>query len=182
MLGAMSAGGCYLALELAYPPPLLASTCADCSPAAVITTAELAKRLPEGVPTLLVESGGGLARSIEAHFGAGGPPTHAELLALRAAAPRASLEDLAFMVYTSGTTGRPKGIENPHRAPAMSYAWRFGHSDLGCGRASGGARAPGPHAARRAARVTALAATSSSCGSASARCCAGPRRWWCLQR
>ncbi len=33
------------------------------------------------------------------------------------------------MSYSSGTTGKPKGIANPHRAAVRSYLWRFGISD-----------------------------------------------------
>ncbi len=42
-------------------------------------------------------------------------------------------ENLAFVSYSSGTTGKPKGIANPHRAPVRSYLWRFGLSDYGPG-------------------------------------------------
>src|SRR5215217_9657877 len=38
-------------------------------------------------------------------------------------------ENLVFVSYSSGTTGKPKGIANPHRAPVASYLWRFGISD-----------------------------------------------------
>jgi acyl-coenzyme A synthetase/AMP-(fatty) acid ligase len=40
------------------------------------------------------------------------------------------LDRLAFVSYSSGTTGRPKGIANPHSAPIRSYDLRFGVSDL----------------------------------------------------
>ena len=53
----------------------------------------------------------------------------AQLEAKRIAAPRATLDNLSFVVYTSGTTGKPKGIANPHRAPVLSYQWRWSLSD-----------------------------------------------------
>ena len=37
------------------------------------------------------------------------------------------------MSYSSGTTGKPKGIANSHRAAVRSYVWRFGLSDYGEG-------------------------------------------------
>jgi len=42
-------------------------------------------------------------------------------------------ENLAFVSYSSGTTGKPKGIANSHRAAVRSYLWRFGISDYGPG-------------------------------------------------
>jgi acyl-CoA synthetase (AMP-forming)/AMP-acid ligase II len=43
---------------------------------------------------------------------------------LDATADATSPADAALVIYTSGTTAQPKGIEHPHRAPALQ-SWRF---------------------------------------------------------
>ena len=47
--------------------------------------------------------------------------------------PEVDQDNLAFISYSAGTTGKPKGIANPHRAPVLSYLWRFGISDYAPG-------------------------------------------------
>ncbi len=116
-LAALKAGGAYLVLELAYPPSLLGEVVADSEPRIVLTRERYAGNLPDGAPRLCLDEG--WEGEIEAP--GGGDPVSVDL------------EDLAFVSYSSGTTGKPKGIANPHRAPVRSYQWRFGLSDYGPG-------------------------------------------------
>jgi len=69
--------------------------------AEAVAASERARRLPR------IAVGGG----------AGGTGDFAAVLALpqAAASPRASAEDWSLMLYTSGTTGRPKGVPRRHR-------------------------------------------------------------------
>ncbi|QIN78577.1 AMP-binding protein [Rubrobacter marinus] len=116
-LAALRAGGAFLPLELAYPESMIEEVLADAGPRVVVTTAELGENLPEGAEKVL------LSDDWEAGLSEGGPGE----------GTRPTLDSLAFVSYSSGTTGKPKGIANPHRAAVRSYAWRFGLVDYGPG-------------------------------------------------
>jgi thioester reductase-like protein/amino acid adenylation domain-containing protein len=117
-LAAMKAGGAYLILELAYPPSLLADVVADANPPMVLTHERYADRLPGGTETFFLDEG-----------------WEARLEDMPAVddGPEIGQDNLAFVSYSAGTTGKPKGIANPHRAPVLSYLWRFGISDYAPG-------------------------------------------------
>ncbi|XP_063239696.1 uncharacterized protein LOC134540730 [Bacillus rossius redtenbacheri] len=114
-IGILKAGAAYLPLETAYPPQLLAAVLEDARPLAACTKSALAARLPSGSETrplaVLLLEGDWLLQF-------GRPPQPLP------AAPPSSLDDMAYTVYSSGTTGRPKGIQYPHRGAVFSYHWR----------------------------------------------------------
>jgi amino acid adenylation domain-containing protein/thioester reductase-like protein len=117
-LAALHAGGAFLVLELAYPPDLLADVLEDSQPKVVITiSAEIGKI--KGSTTLVVLD--------EQSSTSNGHVDESELPPLP---DDTDLDRLAFVAYSSGTTGKPKGIANPHRAAVLSYNLRFGLSDL----------------------------------------------------
>jgi amino acid adenylation domain-containing protein len=117
-LAAMKAGGSYLVLELAYPPSLLTDVVEDAGPRIVLTQERYADRLPDGTETFFLDDG-----------------WDEELEDLPAVdeGPEIGQDNLAFISYSAGTTGKPKGIANPHRASVLSYLWRFGISDYAPG-------------------------------------------------
>ena len=96
--GLIEAGG----LEAAILP-------ADSALAEVVTAA-----LPPGAPLWSVGGAAGLAQELEACRGDPGtlPPP-----------PKLDPEDLAFVFYTSGTTGPPKGVALPHRSTEHRILW-----------------------------------------------------------
>jgi amino acid adenylation domain-containing protein/thioester reductase-like protein len=113
-LAAMKAGGAYLILELAYPEGLLAEVVADADSRIVLTQERYAERLPEGTEAFSLDEGW---------------DERLEDMPAVDDGPEAGQDNLAFVSYSSGTTGKPKGIANPHKAPVRSYLWRFDISD-----------------------------------------------------
>jgi amino acid adenylation domain-containing protein len=122
-LGILKAGGAYVPIDTAYPGPRVALLLQECSPFAVLTTRALATHelagalAPSGLRVMIT---GDLLAARDA------PQPHHDYAGPEETGP----EDLAYILFTSGTTGSPKGVAVPHRAIArlvfdQEYA-RFG--------------------------------------------------------
>lgn len=122
-LAALRAGGAFLVLELAYPAGLLADVIEDAKPVAVLTHKERASSIKTDIPLIFLD---------EAETFASGSSSSDDFDTKKPSFPSVDddLEKLAFVCYTSGTTGRPKGILNPHRAAVLSYDLRFRLNDV----------------------------------------------------
>ncbi|HEU0054467.1 MAG TPA: amino acid adenylation domain-containing protein, partial [Longimicrobium sp.] len=110
VLAVLKAGGCYVAVDPAYPPERVAYMLADSRAAVLVTSAALAARLPAAGAAVL-------ALDADADVIAREPST-----ALRGGA---EAESLAYVLYTSGSTGKPKGAALPHRALVNLLRWQL---------------------------------------------------------
>jgi malonyl-CoA/methylmalonyl-CoA synthetase len=124
-LACVRAGVCYLPLNTAYKPTELAYLLQDAQPAVFFRTdfeGELVT--PEAMKEFSFDfKGGGTFKSL------------VDTVDSKFRTVRLEGEELAVLLYTSGTTGRPKGAMISHRA--MSYSaqtlselWRLSPSDI----------------------------------------------------
>ncbi|MFF3334803.1 amino acid adenylation domain-containing protein [Streptomyces sp. NPDC002888] len=100
LLAAVKAGAAYLPLDPEYPAERLAYVLEDATPVCVVTSAECAPVLPEGVVRVLAGD--------PAVAGLDGGPLGTVVRP----------QDAAYVIFTSGSTGRPKGVVVPHAALA----------------------------------------------------------------
>ncbi|HEX8275451.1 MAG TPA: amino acid adenylation domain-containing protein, partial [Longimicrobiaceae bacterium] len=101
LLGILKAGAAYVPLDPGYPADRLAFLLADSAVPLLLTREGLLDRLGEhGAMAVCVDRD----RAAIGREGADAPEV------------RVTPEHLAYVVYTSGSTGEPKGTEVPHRA------------------------------------------------------------------
>jgi amino acid adenylation domain-containing protein len=117
-LGVLKAGGAFMPLDPDYPRERLAFLLSDSGARLLLTQERLAAGFREhGVETVLLDRGDRGDRG-DAGPGPGENP-----------APAADPANLAYMFYTSGSTGQPKGALVPHSAVvnyALDMVERFG--------------------------------------------------------
>ena len=108
ILGILKAGGVYVPLDPTYPQDRLAFMLQDAHVTVLLTQAHLLAQLPvPQCPVLCVDRD----REIIAQERAIAPPV------------RVSVDNLAYVLYTSGSTGQPKGVAIAQRNVAAFLAW-----------------------------------------------------------
>jgi amino acid adenylation domain-containing protein len=118
LLGILKAGGAYVPLDPAYPEQRLAFMLEDAQIEVLLTQQRLVDKFPvrTGVcldadwETIAQQSFENLSEQVENGRGVASP------------------DNLAYVLYTSGSTGQPKGVMMNHRPLVNLIAWQVAHS------------------------------------------------------
>lgn len=136
MLATWKSGAAYVPIDPEYPLERQRYMVRDCG-AAVLLTHRPAGALLEaalGEPDAAGETAPSSGRPVVWYLDENeGLSTHFTIDAGASAENRSSPDDPAYVLYTSGTTGQPKGVVIPHRAIANHMDWMLEAFPMGPG-------------------------------------------------
>lgn len=111
LLGILKAGGAYVPLDPAYPAERLAFMLADARPAVLLTREPLLARFPTYEQVVCLDTGwSAIALLSDEDTGDAGD---------------IGGDNLLYALYTSGSTGQPKGVTGTHRAAINRFCWMW---------------------------------------------------------
>jgi amino acid adenylation domain-containing protein len=115
LMAVLKTGAAYVPLDPVFPRDRLRFMAQDASVAAVLTSTDLSDRFDAHAYRVLCldREEQNIAREADHNLG-----------------PIATPQDLAYILYTSGSTGQPKGVEIPHRA-LVNFLWSI-RQEPGC--------------------------------------------------
>jgi amino acid adenylation domain-containing protein/thioester reductase-like protein len=111
ILAILKSGAAYLPVDLAYPPRRVAYMLDDAAPEILLVSSRLAPSLPPHRARVVL-----LDRIWEAIRDLPEDAPH----------PVAEPADVAYVLYTSGSTGEPRGVMLEHRAAVNLITWALG--------------------------------------------------------
>ncbi|WP_151789618.1 non-ribosomal peptide synthetase [Acinetobacter nosocomialis] len=103
MLSVLNSGASFLPLDLDYPIDRMQMMCEDANPLFVLTTQELAQKLPQNIPQLYLDH-----EDVQIQI------RKQDASDIPAENRKFNFQDVAYVIFTSGSTGRPKGVMNTH--------------------------------------------------------------------
>ncbi|XP_039289455.1 nonribosomal peptide synthetase 7-like [Nilaparvata lugens] len=116
VLGILKAGAAYLPLEVSYPQHLLDSVLEDATPLVVCTTTNFVDRFHKMEKSRVINMD---ELDYDQYI-----KWNNYCNKMTPASVPVSLDDMACIVYSSGTTGKPKGTRFTHRDALFSHTWK----------------------------------------------------------
>jgi len=110
LLGILKTGAAYVPLDPSHPPGRMASLLEDAKPAVLITQQKLLANAPvHRIPTVILDADWHKIARASADFPASDVQS----------------DDPAYVLYTSGSSGKPKGVEGTHRGAMNRMRWMW---------------------------------------------------------